>query len=452
MLTQEARSYHSIRIDSVHYCDREIELAAKRKRRSHSGRNGSAPQERLQLLSKTVRENGQLAQKVEYLKIPYMVREGSLTDLARTISFMPNLRYVDLPDALYTDDPSCGMLKQELQARCPGLCQMRYLHGSESSFQTLAQSRRWRNLEALELSHLAVEPTTIIDVFTALTALREVKMADMPMLDDSLFDSTTPGISFPPLAIFSLQATPNISATGLVTYLSQPLARKTLNHLLLTDTGVLASDLHRILSTASNLTSLDITMSVTRPLSLSQLPPLASPSLRTFHYEISSATLSPGGLASPSDSYYAYLSTSVLSGSLPSLSHLYVLSDSPQTLLQPAPCPPHKGSRTGARPPPLSLGITRPLHLYTKSVREMEWDVTLISPPSSAHRRGSITAAEPESLRHHPPLSPLYRNKDRDSVIVGNGFGGFLAVPTLDSAPGSPQWKNKKKDMDAWMG
>ena len=399
-----------------------------------------------------MRENGYLGQKVDYLKIPYMIREASVADLARTVSFMPNLRYADLPDSLYKDEPSASFLAQELQTRCPNLRQMRYFHGSEGSFLAQVHSRRWRDLEAIELSHLAVEPNTIINVFNSLTSLREVKMIDLPLLDDSIFESSAIGSSLPPLVKISLEETPNVSADGLVNYISQPASRSTLTHLSLQDTGVSASELYRILLAASSLTTLHIVTSVNRALNPSQIPVLRSPSLKTLHYEISDGSASPDGLQSPSDSYYTYLSSSVRSGSLPSLCHLYALSDAPQDLLQPAPHTFYSGNRTNEIPPPLSLGIKRPLKLYTKAIKEMEWDITLISPPSPAHRRGSVVAAGPESLYHPAPLSPQYRNTGRDSAIVGNGFGGFLAVPTPDLSPGSPQLKNQKKDMDAWMG
>ena len=425
----------------------------KRKRRSFSGHHGNPPQERLQLLSRSVRENKILGQKVQFLKIPYMTREGSVADLARTISFTPNLRYVDLPDSLYIDDPSSNTLKQELQAQCPSIRQMRYFCGAESSFQTLGQSGHWQDLESLELSNLAVESSTIIDVFVSLPALCEVRLANMSLLDDSLFESSVDSVIFPPLVKLDLQGVPNITVEGLTAYLGQPKSKLTLKTILLDDTGILASEIHRILSAAPNLTSLHVTANVNRALAPSQTPSLASQSLKTLHYEISNADSSPGGLTSPSDSYYAYLSKSVLSGSLPSLSHLYAISDNPQSFLQPAPQPSNNSiQRKGTIPAPLSLSITQPLQLYTKAVREMEWNLTLISPPTPAHRRGSTTATGPESLYHPAPLSPQYRNAGRNSVMVGNGFGGFLAVPSPGFVPGSSLPKNKKKDLDAWMG
>ena len=444
--------YHSIRIDSVHYCDREGKLAALRRRRSSSGRHESPPQERLQLLSRTVREDPLLAQKLQFLKIPYMTREGSVADLARTISCAPNLLYVDLPDSAYTDDPSSSMLKMELRSRCPRIRHMRYLHGSEGSFQALAHTGHWPDLEALELSDLAVEVTTIIDVLVTLTALRDIKFVNMALLDDSVFGRGFTEVSLPRLVKFHLQGISNISIQGLVTYLSKQETRDTLKQLLLIDTGVPASEFHQILSANPNLESLHVVSSVSRALPYSKVPRLASPSLKILRYEILDHSTSPSAPPSPSESYYTYLSNSILAGSLPTLSHLYVFSNTPQSLLRPAAGQPPSTKGTGTKPPPLSLGIAKPLQLYTKVVREMEWNVALILPLSTTNLRGRTTATRPESLCFAAPLSPQYRNDGRKSVVVGNGFGGFLTVPSPSFPPGSPQYKNQKKDVNAWMG
>jgi len=100
---------------------------------------------------------------------------------------------------------------------------MKYNAGSEGSFQMLAQSSQWRGLEILELSNLAVEPNTIIGVFVSLKALCEVKLANLPLLDDSIFAPTSSvDWSLPPLTVLNLQDVPSVSARGLVAYLSQP--------------------------------------------------------------------------------------------------------------------------------------------------------------------------------------------------------------------------------------
>ena len=410
-----------------------------------------------------------------------MTREACQADLARTVSVLPNLRYVDLPDGFYNDDPSSNTLKQELQSRCLNIRKMKYVGGAESSFQMLAAATRWRHLEALELSHLAIEPSTLVDVLASLTALREVKLVGLGLLDDSIFkhqgmlefistfgnanlrnsandsgytpvEPVSVASTFPPLAKLILEDTPNISAKGLVAYLSQLGADKTLNSLALTNTDISLSSLHQVVAAAPCLTDLHISQSVSRALPSSLIPPLASYSLRCLHYEISSHNSSPRPHTSPSDSYYAYLSASVLERSLPSLSHLYALSTKLPTLLLPPSRPTFTTQKADSEPPPLTKDISHPLHLYTKSISELEWNLTLITPPTVANCRGGATATRPMSLYYALQLSPQWREQGRESVMVGNGFGGFLAVPSNDGRPRSPKAKKEKKDADAWMG
>lgn len=450
-----SRRYHNIRLDNVHFCDRENNLVSKRKSRAFAyriGGNTSPPQERLQLLSRTVRKNNVLANLVQYLKIPYMKRESSIPDLARTVSYLPNLIYVDLPNGCYSSGAPYMTLNQELHSWCPRIRYMRYESGSENDFQMLLYNGCWPELETVVLSHLGVEPAVIVKVLASMDALRDVTLVGMNLIDDSSFNSSPSEVRLPSLAKLVLQDISYVTVEGIVAYLSTPGSKDTLMSLTLIRTGVLAQDLHQILSLAPQLTKLHLTTKVSRALVSSQIPWLASRSLEILHYEIANVDDSPGGLGSPSDSYYTYLSSSILDGSLPSLSQLYALSDTPQKLLQPSPRLGFAASRPGATPSPLSLGITRPLYLYTKSVSELEWELTLILPPSSEHHSGSTTITKPESLHHIPPLSPQYRNQGRQSVMVGNGFGGFLAVPTEETMPGSPKHKDKKKDRSAWMG
>ena len=444
-----------MRIDSVHYCERETELALKRKRRSTSGRDGvfrSPPQERLQLLSRTIRENDVLAGKVQYLKLPYMIREASVAVLARTVAALPNLRYVDLPNDSYSDGSLYTTLRQELQSRCPQLRYMRYKSGSEGSFSMLLQLNPWPELETIELFRLALEASTVVEVLASLGSIQDVTLADTYLLDDSIFDRSHTNTPFPALSRLTLQDLPSISVEGLVTYLSQPEPKNTLTYLTLTRTGYPLQDLHRILSAAPCLISLHITASVSRAHPFTQIPYLASDSLRLLHFEISDSDSSPGGVPSPSESYYAYLSSSILNGSLPSLMQLYGLSATLQNLLQPAPSLKFSGNRSGAIPASLKPGISQPLHLHTKSMSEMEWESTLLLPQSTGRGRDSVVEKRSESMYNVAPLSPQYRYQGRQSVIVGNGFGGFLAVPNEDPPQSSPRFKNKTKDIDAWMG
>ncbi|KAL8741774.1 MAG: hypothetical protein Q9190_005655 [Brigantiaea leucoxantha] len=448
--------YHNVRIDPVHYCEREVDLAAKRKRKSFFERNGEpvdAPKQRIEQFSRTVRDNQSLAIQVEFLKMPYMTRETCVADLARTVSVLPNLKYVDLPDGIYSDDKSCLTLKQELEARCPDIRKMKYLHGAERSFAKLSQLRPWQNLETLELARLELEPNVLASMLASFPVLHDLKLENLPLIDDSIFRLTQGAALFPPITRLVLQNTPRITANGFEAYLSRPETREVLESLTLDDTGVLPSELHRILARATNLTTLRMNQSVHRALPSSSIPPLASRSLQTFYFEIESPSTSPNDLQPPSESYYQYLSSSISSGNFPSLSALYALSTSLPSLLLPPPIAPF--AATSSSP---SSGLRRPLTLFTKSIPEHDWNITVISPPTPTNRRGSATVTRPISFYNgSTELGPQWGDRARDSMIVGNGFGGFLAVPTDDGRPGSSSGSHKhkhsrSKGSKGWMG
>lgn len=397
--------------------------------------------------------------------MPYMTRETCIADLARTVSVLPNLRYVDLPDGIYSDDRSCSILKQELEARCSDLRKMKYLHGAEKSFTMLSHSRPWQNLEILELARLEVEPSTLVSVLASFPVLLELKLEDLPLIDDNIFKFNPNVPSFPSITKLCLQNTPRLTAAGLEAYLLRPEAREVLSSLKLFNTGVLPSQLHRILAIAPYLTTLHMNQSVSRALPSSPpISPLASQSLRTFYYEIESpSSTSTYDIQPPSESYYHYLSTSLSSGNnFPSLSTLYALSTSLPTLLLPPPLAPFAAANPPRSGGGGSCGLRQPLTLYTKSIPEHDWNITIISPPSAGNRRGSATATRPVSFYNgSTQLGPQWGDKARDSVIVGNGFGGFLAVPADDGRPGSSSsssWgghrhkHSRSKGSKGWMG
>ncbi|KAI9723017.1 MAG: hypothetical protein M1812_001466 [Candelaria pacifica] len=445
--------YKSIRIDAVHYCELEIELAEKRKRRSffeHNADPKDIPKLRLEFLQKTVRDNNLLAVKVQLLKMPYMTRESCKTELARTVSVLPNLQYVDLPDGFFSDDGSSHILKQELQARCPDIRKMTYNTGSEESFALLAQRRHWQGLEIVELSRLNVEPSTLLRVLASLPTLHELKITELPWLDDAVFQPTSTLPPFPPLQRLILEETPNVTANGLATYLQRPETREALSSLTLTTTGVTPSALHLILTNAPHLTHLSITETVTRSFPLTPIPPLTSPSLKTLFYEITSSPHAHG-LQKPAESYYDYLTRSLLTSSLPTLRSLYVRDPTFADSLILAPPAPFfaSTSTTSTR----QQGFAQSLEVYSKGLDELEWNFTCISPPSAPGRRGSASVTRPLSLYRMSGsgLSSPWGGDARRSVVVPNGFGGFLAVPTEEG--GSLQGKGHKREgsrQDLW--
>ena len=417
-----SHSYRSVRIDAVHYCIKEIELAEKRKRRSFFERNADpkdAPQQRLQLFSRTVRQSESLRVRVLFLKMPYMTRETCKIDLVKTISMLPNLRYVDLPGGFFTDDPSCNMLRQELQARCPDIRRMKYLSGSKQSLLNLGQTQCWQGLEVVELSQLNIEITELLSVLSSLPVVGELKISELPWLDDTALQVSSGQARFPPLRKLELYKVPNITAAGLIAYLSRPEVREVLTSLDLSDSGIIPSKLHEILGLAPYLTHLSIVETVSRPFpsgSTPPTPPLASQSLKTFHYEITSAT-GTHGITKPHHSYYTYLTESLWSGSLPALHTLYVRDGNfPESLVSQSP-------RMRADEWKQSLDI------FTKGLDEVEWKFSSLGP---------ITDLELSPPRA-PSISAPWKREARRSMVVGNGLGGFLAVPAESSSKSGGQ-------------
>ncbi|KAI9846348.1 MAG: hypothetical protein M1837_004201 [Sclerophora amabilis] len=417
--TQKAM-YHSVRVDAVHFCEREAILAEKRKRRSFFDRNADpkdAPTQRLQLLSRTLRNYPRLAVQVEYLKMPYMTRETCKADLARTVSVLPNLLYVDLPEGCFSNDGSCMTLMQELQARCPEIKKMKYIPGSEASFTMLAQRLHWQGLEDVEISRVKLEPTTFVEVLASLPTLHNLQLSDLPWFDDSVFQLSHP--SFPPLHTLTLTDLPSLTASGLKTYLATPVNAEVLSSLTFSGTGITTTTLHLILPYAPHLTYLSITETVSRAFPhLEQIPPLRSSSLETLYFEVTSSSSTPShSLHSPAESYYAYLGTSLHANTLPNLRGLYVRDVSFPEMLVSAPA-----SNTLKSPSSPFFHPTNFLTIYTKGPEEVSWNFTSLSPPPPrAPFRGS---SHSHSRSMNAMASPTYSTFSRSSLTPSYASGG----------------------------
>jgi hypothetical protein len=365
-----------------------------------------------------------------------MTREGSKAELARTVAVLPNLRYVDVPEGFYSDDASSTALKQELQVSCPEIRRMKYNAGSERSFMQIPRHRIWQNLEILELCGLHLEIEDLLHVLGSFSSLQDLKLVDLPWLDDSIFRPSSQTLPlFPPIKRLTLQNTPHVHAGGLATYLSRAENREALSQLSLSSTGVQPQQLHHILSRAPYLESLSILQAVERSFPADPPSrPLASQSLKSLHYEITSASSPRFAGQPPTASYYAHLMSSLLNQppSLPSLENLYVRDpDFAETLLLAPP------SRPFSSKP--SFQFTQPLSVFSRGPNELEWNFTSVVPPDAGHgRKGSMSATRPVSLMGAESLSPAWGGGARKSVIVGNGLGGFLAVPSDEGVrPGS---------------
>ncbi|KAH8764849.1 F-box domain-containing protein [Diaporthe sp. PMI_573] len=502
--------YHSIRIETVHYCNREALLADKRKRRTFLDRNGvpeDTSQKRLKLLCRTLREDpARLGPLVEYFKLPYMLREACQADIARTIAVLPNLLYVDLPEGLYQDDNAYITLRMEVEARCLNLRKMTYMHGSERSLERVASGQVFRNLEVLELKNIQMDGTIILHALGALGGLRALKISGSNVVNDDMIAHDNEMLPpFPALEELILDNVPGVSSKGLRGYLTHGDASRTLKVLNVAETGVKPWNLQDVLAAAPMLKRLTITYEASTSLPLAagtpQVPPLASTSLETFHYEVTSApSASPYSNILPS--FYNYLSGSLLMGGLPNLRALYVRdANFPNTLLGlPPPLPryaadpykrpgsssSHKSSfsrnglgspgfpgpfqnggasynpfqeppkkpfagaghnpRFSSNNPFASLagpngpvGLPQTLEVFTKGDDELNWGMVKVDPAQSS--TPVEAAARPSSSYGLDNSDSGWNSRAgaRRSVFMGDGTGGFLAVPGLAEATGGPR-------------
>ncbi|KAK4250362.1 hypothetical protein C7999DRAFT_38668 [Corynascus novoguineensis] len=443
--------YHSIRIDSVHYCELEAVLAERRKRRSFFDRNGQPEdpaQARLKLLCRTLREDPvRRGRLVEYLKMPYMLRESCQADLARTIAVTPNLHYVDLPEGLFTDDPAFLTLRLEVQARCLELRKMTYMGGSENSLQALATGKVWTKLEVLELIRIEMEPGMMRHVLGYLGNLRALKISQTTSFTDETLEWNDMLPPFPPVEEFILTDVPNVSCEGLKSWLMLPEARQALRVLTLNGTGARAWALQELMSYAPALKHLSLIDSVSATLTAAagshQIPPLSSTSLKSLHFEITAAPSTPK-YSNVCASYYNYLAGSLLSGGLPNLHAVYVRDPNFPDLLLGLP-PPAPAYAEGRAARPASSGSASPFSSPFGSPPG--------SPPNNSNRppHGGLPPLQPPSApfvggghRPHGSLSSL-NNPFGAGAGAGPGtsphnnprFSSNNPFAALASSPGS---------------
>ncbi|KAH8652322.1 hypothetical protein BX600DRAFT_441210 [Xylariales sp. PMI_506] len=333
-----------IRIDTVHYCDLEITLSEKRKRRTRFDRNG-IPEDpssaRLQLLCRTVREDPtRLGKLVQFFKTPYMLRESNTADLARTIAVLPNLRYLDLPEGVFVDEPQYATLRLEVQARCPDLRKMTYLSGSERSLEQLSTGIIWPNLEVLELGKINMDPQILRQVLATLQRLRALKVTNMTVFDDEIFQHNDMLPPIPALEELILNQTPRVTSAGVVAYLSRRDVQSTLKVLSFNETGVHAQSIQEVLASAPRLQTISLIEEVDSafPSMNNAIPPLASRSLQTLRYEIT-AKPTAHSYAGMTQGYYRYLASSLFAGGFPMLTALYVRDETFPDLLLGLPLP-----------------------------------------------------------------------------------------------------------------
>ena len=432
-------SYQNVRIDAIHFCGRLSVTSKKRGSFNAAVQINDPARKRMGSFVTTIRHKRELALSVHTLKIPYMTREAAYADIARAVAApLTALRFIDLPEGICRNDPSSVMLKAELEANCPNLRWWKVSAGGED-YLTKLEEGLWPFLEELTLSKgLLAGSQQLARVVSSLPALSKAFFLNIPHLDDELFA----GHPYPmTLRELTIQGAPGLTARGLMSYASHPAAGQALKNLVLIETGIEIERLPQVLASCLSLEVLHVTSVVKRPFPLTNASLLASNSLKRLKYEISASTRRSDESESLTESYYNYLAASIQEGSLPSLVHLFALSARfPYILLRKA------SSSTGSDSQLAWLRQT--LRLYTKPEVDLEWDLTVIDPhvnPASAQQ-----STRPLSLINSQPSTPFGGAYSRKSVMVGNGFGGFLMVPEQHD----PMTPNKKspvaKDRDEW--
>jgi hypothetical protein len=369
---------------------------------------------------------------VRFLKLPYMTRESCKAEIARTVSVCPNIEFVDLPDGFFNGDVTCHTLRQEMQARCAHMRKMKYNEGGEQSLESLMHGY-WQELRVIELNRIQMEPTILRRVFGILPWLSDITFADLRWLDDSIFHPASGLPDFPALDALKLRKIDRITAHGLAQYLSSPVCSNALRTLSIKDcAGLPVQELHLVLGAAMAIETLEYTATVSAALPLDPYPPLLSYSLRKMNFEI----ISNGSnqMYPPGASYYQYLTKSLMSSSLPALRKLYVRDPSfPESLVLAPPLRPFADS-----PAHTPRGINQPLEVFSKGSDELEWIFTSIIPADVHGRRGSMSGGRPlSSYSAHKGLGPQWGGDARKSIVVPNGFGGFLAIPADNERPRS---------------
>lgn len=406
-----------------------------------------ATQARLKLLCRTLREDPtRLGTRVEFFKTPYMLREANQVDLARTIAVLPNLKYVDLPEGMYMDDPSYLTLRLEVQARCREIRKMTYMGGSERSLQELAYGTIFTRLEVLELIKINIDPSILRQVLHGLRNIRALKVTETMTFTDEMFYWNDMLVPVPALEELVLNEVPNVTAEGLSQWLmSSPDASNTLKVLSLNHTGVEPWTLYQILDLAPALKHLSITRSVSSALSTAiggqQAPLLTSKSLEVLHYEIFSKV--SVSAASTTASYYNHLASSLLSGGLPSLRAVYVRDPNfPDTLLGLP--PPMPGFADGAFRRPSSSGSNESFGSHLSNGYAHMQPPSFLTPKQSrqsAHQPSSPVPAQ-QSL-HSPYGSPTnYGSSPNNRLTMGHsghqrqmsGASMQLPVPQVNTS------------------
>lgn len=328
--------YRSVRCDQVHYCALEDILRTQRNKKAgrKARRNddddyvyhaeADPALQRLKLFSQSVRASGYLGSLVQFVKMPTLIREGRKMEIAQLVSICPQLRYIDLPHTFYEGDKTTEVIRSELWANCPDIREMKFLPGSAPYFEMLGYQNRWTSLEKLVVKGIRIDLAMFRDTIASLPYLQTLVLMSLADVNDDLF-STIPGIiPFPQIPSLELHDLTRVTTEGILKYLVDHGGNQRLTSLTLENTGVSIPALHQVLTAANNLLSLTVISDVNTALPLEPLPPLASDTLQTLHYEITNGAADTMGLLNAAGSYHKYLLDSIIEMTLPALRALYV--------------------------------------------------------------------------------------------------------------------------------
>jgi len=444
--------YRNIRLEQVHYCDLEEELWRRRNRGSFFSNGNTDSNEhvkiRMKFLYRTIQENEQIANAVLYLKAPFWVREGCKQELALLVSLIPNIRYIDLPQSVYSGDTS-GPLLATMRSRSSQLRLMGWRTGGEHSLMNIASEQPWKMLEVISLSNLKLDDTQIQSVLVSFPRLKSVTFEEMAYITDALFDCSNESMGFPLIKSLKIQECPKLTITGIKQYLLLQCTKPTLEELTLTNAGITPDCLNSILEIAPALQVLSITCAVSKPYPpASQFCYLSSKSLKKVTFDITNSDSSQG-LTAGAPSYYQYLADSLCNGTLPSLSKLYANEARFAIRMRGTYTPHTRGGQSGDRNTtasacatpyitPNNSGFTEQgVDIYCKGHSEVTWKQYKWICQASSVAGGGVQGSKMMTLIDMEPQKQW------------TSSGGFLTIPGAgDKEREQKEMRKKEKKRD----
>ena len=451
--------YGSIRIDSVHFCGRDIPFDADEKTRKRLSRQPEDPYvskdrydpvfKRAGSLVKTLRENSDLRDMVEYIKLPSNLREDRSGVISKLVSTCPNLRYVDTAEGFYRGDRLFAVLRTELEVNCHKLSMMKYAQGSEEMFHTLEYQNPWPRLEILTLDNITLDLPAFRRILANLPQLFTLILRKLNTFSDMAFSEVNGLPSFPALPELELHDMSQVSIHGLLQYLETRNAKVTLKCLTLDHTGVQLSELHRFVADAARLTSLTVIQTVSQSISFQPPPPMTSATLETLHWEIKASERPL--IHNPTESYNDYAATSITSHGFPSLTTIYTVDADMEARLTnnhfgslPLPAPAFMGGAAPRQVQPEPF--RKPLRIYIKENRD--WNFNDINTAV----RGEVYDTPLDAPGQTVFNARWSSSGTRHSIILPNGLGTGYLPPQPSAARSSSAGNSRSSSRSDSVG